>query len=196
MIFIQSIFPRWDPSFPSVSPVQETCGSCRWTSLRPKSCPSSRQPSRPAASWRTWRTRRAGARRVRRAEDPGIFLLRDCQGHAIYIYICIYVCIYIYIYIIYIGIYVYNFHQLSWVVNPVMGPWTTGLWDLAVLLALRSLEAGNVQGQLLLQWQRISEGPWRTKLLQPRRAYTSQTCNCIAHLHTFACIYSCWHVTG
>ena len=40
------------------------------------------------------------------------------------IYICIYmcVCIYIYTYIYYIySIYVYNFHQLSWVVNPVMG---------------------------------------------------------------------------
>ena len=58
---------------------------------------------------------KAGARRVRPAEDPGIFfLLRDCQGHAIYIYVyniySIYVYIhththiYIYIYIVYICI--------------------------------------------------------------------------------------------
>ena len=34
----------------------------------------------------------------------------------------------------------------------------TGLWDFAILPALGSVEASYVQGQLLFQWQRLSEG--------------------------------------
>jgi len=52
-----------------------------------------------------------------------------------------------------------NTSMISWL--QAGGPCPTkipGLWDFAILLALRSVAASHVQGQLLLQWQRISEG--------------------------------------
>jgi hypothetical protein len=52
-----------------------------------------------------------------------------------------------------------NTSMISWL--QAGAPFPTkipGLWDFAILLALRSVAASHVQGQLLLQWQRISEG--------------------------------------